>query len=1076
MSSFSSIRLVSGHSTVLSDKYSGSAELDLSKQYLHTVPDWVREHSATIRVLKLRGNLIQHLPAWLSEFNHLTELDVSNNGLRGEEPFSVLSQLKSLTSLNLSGNQAIRLPDSLSTLSRLKSLNVINCPTPSLPGWITGNGSLRTLRVGGLLNQDMRLDELPAGLSDLSMTSMSLQDLPASVVLLNLKRLDVSGNRLTAWGVLQTMGQLAVLAAARNSLTEELDFTFAALRYLNVQENGLRSLSSICRHAPSLRVLIASGNKIREIPASIQYCTHLERLQLAHNDIRSVITGGIERLEKLEEVDLSSNVMSEWPTAFARLPELVRFRFDGNLVREVPHDALAYLRAIAQRTVSLKEAKLVLVGDGMVGKSSLLAALAGDQFDPDRPTTHGLETRELLITDSDGKAQGKLQCWDFGGQTQYQSSHQIFFSEDAIYLLLWRPRNGFEECHLTDWAEQVRQRAGLNARLVVVATHRDLDTNPAILDRRRLLQEYGINDFFHIGSESGEGVADLRSFLAGTIREPFYQHELPEAWLEVRDALRKVGRPYLALREAILLARHCGVGSASCGELLRLGHRLGWWIFYADAEALSEYVVLKGDWLSKAIGLVFDSDLPYENLGMVTSEELTSIWDNSENPDSRRYPVKLHRHFIALMERFDISFRVPDRPGYVSRYILPELLPNNLPDAMDAWKRGVAGDLSDSRYCQMTLEVNGQVTVPKNFMPRFIARVHWLALDPAALSTARCRHSVVLADDNSRASVSQGSDGVLIKTYGRDPSAFAVLVADHVKNVLADYWPGVQLTEYFPCPRCEEIKGFERPALLERLARGIREAECPHCFARLPVSQVMNKISSQQDVALASLVDELSRLRETVENAATASREAQAEIGASLIAMHGYLKSDLQILLAGFRDEALNGPRLFTIAPVGRSPAHLNLTHTTIRVELYCEHCNQPVHMLDNVADSGVYEFEVPREMWVKIQPWASRIAKLVKLASPLDLGALFGSDSGGELLRDLAGAADEVVLELTAGADAGFIAHESGSELITRSGSGLRKIQKLMRESDPGFADLRLVHNGKRHIWVHRDHQHLYH
>lgn len=1075
MSSNSAIRLGSRYTPPSKTKYSGSAELDLSMQGLHTVPDWIREHSSTIRVLKLRGNLLRDLPAWLTEFKHLSELDASNNGLRGEASFDILSQLTSLNSLDLSGNHAIRIPDAVTGLSRLESLDVSNCRTPNLPGWITRNECLRTLRVGGLCNQGMRLEALPIGLTELSATSMLLQRLPDSAASWHLDRLDVSGNRLTSWRTLPSPDQLLMLDASRNSFSKELDVALPNLRYLRVQENGLSSLDAIFRHAPSLQVLIASGNNIKEIPSSIHLSPHLERLQLCHNEIQSVRNGGVERLEELEEVDLSFNAMTEWPTAFGSLPELKSFRFDSNRVPDVAHDALVYLRSMAQPRVVLEEAKLVLVGDGLVGKSSLLAALAGEQFDPDRPTTHGLETRELRLTDAEGTAQGRLRCWDFGGQAQYRSSHQMFFSEDAIYLLLWRPRTGAEESHLTDWAEQVRQRAGVNAHLVVVATHRDLDANPAILDKRRLAREYGIIDFFHIGSETGVGVEELRSFLIGLMRGPSYQHELPQRWLDVRDSLMGAGQPYLALEEVVRMARRWGVGAASCKELLRLGHRLGWWIFYADAEALSDYVVLKGDWLSKAIGLVFDSDVPYDNLGLVTSDELTAIWDNPMNPESRRYPLALHRHFIALMECFDIAFPVSQRQGHSRRYILPELLPDSPPEGMHAWRGGVAGELSDSRYCQMTLKANGQVTVPKVFMPRLIARVHWLALDSAELSHARWRHGVVLTDTISRASVSRELDGVLIRTYGGDPSAFAILVADHVRNVLADYWPGVQFTEYLPCPRCDETRGFERTALLERLARGIHEAECPECYARIPISQVMNKIGSQQDVALASLVDELRRLRETVEKSATASREAHVEMRTSIVAMHGYLKADFQTLLAGFRDEGLNGPRLFTITPVGRSLNHLNLTHTTIRVELYCEHCNLPVHMIEHVADAGVYEFEIPRESWQKIQPWASRIAKLVKLASPLDLGALFPVDGDGRVLRDLANAANEVVLELTAGADDEFVALDAGSELVALSGSALRKIQSMVRERDPGLADLRLVHDGKRHIWVHRSHEHMY-
>jgi hypothetical protein len=51
----------------------------------------------------------------------------------------------------------------------------------------------------------------------------------------------------------------------------------------------------------------------------------------------------------------------------------------------------AYLRARAEGEVTLDEAKLILVGEGGVGKTSLLAALHGDAWVENRKTTYGME-------------------------------------------------------------------------------------------------------------------------------------------------------------------------------------------------------------------------------------------------------------------------------------------------------------------------------------------------------------------------------------------------------------------------------------------------------------------------------------------------------------------------------------------------------------------------------------------------------------------------------------------------------------------------------------------------------------
>jgi GTPase SAR1 family protein len=43
----------------------------------------------------------------------------------------------------------------------------------------------------------------------------------------------------------------------------------------------------------------------------------------------------------------------------------------------------------------LYEAKVLLVGEGNVGKTSLIAALRNDPFVEGRPTTHGIEIQSM---------------------------------------------------------------------------------------------------------------------------------------------------------------------------------------------------------------------------------------------------------------------------------------------------------------------------------------------------------------------------------------------------------------------------------------------------------------------------------------------------------------------------------------------------------------------------------------------------------------------------------------------------------------------------------------------------------
>lgn len=65
---------------------------------------------------------------------------------------------------------------------------------------------------------------------------------------------------------------------------------------------------------------------------------------------------------------------------------------------------------VAQRTIL----KLVLLGDGGVGKTSLILRYVNDQFDPQCLHTVGVEFMKKNI-DIDGKSY-TLQIWDTAGQ------------------------------------------------------------------------------------------------------------------------------------------------------------------------------------------------------------------------------------------------------------------------------------------------------------------------------------------------------------------------------------------------------------------------------------------------------------------------------------------------------------------------------------------------------------------------------------------------------------------------------------------------------------------------------------
>ena len=72
--------------------------------------------------------------------------------------------------------------------------------------------------------------------------------------------------------------------------------------------------------------------------------------------------------------------------------------------------------------------------------------------------------------DASGSPTITLNAWDFGGQPVYRPTHQLFFSAPAVYLVVWKPREGPQQGFVKDWIKLVKLREP-EAQVLVVATH-----------------------------------------------------------------------------------------------------------------------------------------------------------------------------------------------------------------------------------------------------------------------------------------------------------------------------------------------------------------------------------------------------------------------------------------------------------------------------------------------------------------------------------------------------------------------------------------------------------------------------
>lgn len=609
------------------------------------------------------------------------ELDLGTSvGVKLTELPETLWRLPQLQKLSIASNQLTAIPESISQLSQLRSLDLYNNELKFLPKAISQLSQLQ----------------------DLNLSNNQFDTMPETIgYLTQLQSLDISSNQLTALPELTgELNNLEKLNLGKNLLTSlpECVGQLTKLRELGIFHNPLGEFPFVLRKLIRLRFLYAWGIKALELPDWIDELKELERLVISDNyltqlpnslvhlqKLRELVIGAdngnplrhlpytIGDLSQLRFLEANNCMLDDLPPSISHLEHLERLEIDRNPLNPELSAAYseglsavkAYLRAKAEAQITLHEAKLILVGEGEVGKTCLMDALEDKPWQ-EHPTTHGIKIRSLTVFDKDTGQDITLNGWDFGGQRVYRPTHQLFFSSPAVYLVVWKPREGPQQGFVREWIKLIKHREP-EAKILVVATHGGPQQRQPDIDRQEiwdLFSKETVLDFFFVDSKPDEngqrrGVTQLKEAIARiAINLPEMGRSVPKSFQEVRQTLLKTGKAYLPLEDVYNICRYRNMDDGLASLYVTVSHRLGHLIHYEHDPSLRDIVILKPDWLTTAVSFVLDNQETRQNHGLVSFEQLTRLWQDPEKKKEERYEVSLHRIFLRLMERYDLSYRV----------------------------------------------------------------------------------------------------------------------------------------------------------------------------------------------------------------------------------------------------------------------------------------------------------------------------------------------------------------------------------------------------------------------------------
>ncbi len=993
---------------------------------------------------------------------------------------------------------------------------------------------------------DMGLSELPesiGGLSQLHVLDLSrnrLTELPESLgSLAQLQELDLGINRLTALpDSVGNLTRLRELKLSRNSLTtlpESLgslsqlqalalnlnEFTtlprslgnLPQLQDLELGRNRLTALSKHLRNLTRLEVLWLYGNELIVLPEWLGELTRLTSLYL-WNTCLAQLPYSIGQLERLGTLRISGSKLTDLPTSLAQLGSIQDIDLSDNPLNpelraaydEGIDSVKAYLRAKAGDQVILNEAKLILVGEGEVGKSCLMDALQGKPFE-DHMSTHGIEICPCKVTDHDTQTEITLNGWDFGGQPVYRPTHQLFFSSPAVYLVVWKPREGPQQGFVKEWITLIKHREP-EAKILVVATHGGPKDRQPDIDRQELWDTFGkdtLTDFFHVDSYQDDntlrrGIEDLKCAIASVAAGLSEMgRSVPKSWQDVRAALVETGEAYLSLDDVLLICRDHKLDDNEARLFITISHRLGHLIHYENDPQLRDIVVLKPDWLATAISFVLDDRETREASGLVSLTRLNHLWNDSSRDEEFRYPSEVHGVFVSLMERYDLSYCVaglPTKRQTDETYLIAQLVPDTRPveSLAEEWPTDTSGaDIQASQICRI-VDDRGQSATAEGLFYQLIVRLHKYSLGRARFndSTHWQRGLVLDGDYNGRALLEHIGNDVRIAVRAPYPDCFLGMLTNEVKYLVESFWEGLRCDVMVPCiePCGKDDPGtglFEVEKLIAFKRQGMDLFPCmvSGCDQPQNIDALLINAPAAQSVTIEELfkseiLDQLRGIRGQLigQEAKIMGRFDGLDAGQKKILSK--TESTYHNLLRALTDEAKEGPRLFSFEPVDRSSFNpTKWISEKFRLTLWCEHSRLPLPNLnDKGSTKGVYEIELTREWFKKAGPYLKLLTSTLSLVLPVasaaaKLGmeeAAFSAmedqlDFGNKVIDATIGVREKIG-EFMGPGDSTTV--ERG-DAIRAQGGNLRELHALLKAKDPGFGGLvRVMNKRDEFLWVH--------
>jgi len=128
--------------------------------------------------------------------------------------------------------------------------------------------------------------------------------------------------------------------------------------------------------------------------------------------------------------------------------------------------------------MSRKQFKIVLLGEGRVGKTSLVLRYTQNKFDEKTPSTIQASFQTKMLT-VDGQSL-TLAVWDTAGQERFHALGPIYYRDANGALLVYDITDNDSFARVQNWVKELRKMLGTDIVLAIAGNKCDLERNRVV--------------------------------------------------------------------------------------------------------------------------------------------------------------------------------------------------------------------------------------------------------------------------------------------------------------------------------------------------------------------------------------------------------------------------------------------------------------------------------------------------------------------------------------------------------------------------------------------------------------------